>query len=67
MKHSKKVVLAYSLARTMRARRKIVAIRQRKGAASPTLGLIRVISYLRARELKIEIYEISTAARIIKQ
>ena len=53
MKHSKIVVLAYSLARTTRTRSRIVAVRRRKGAASPTLGLVRVISYLRARELKI--------------
>ena len=53
MKHSKIVVLAYSLARTTRTRSRIVAVRRRKGAASSTLGLVRVISYLIARELKI--------------
>ena len=52
MKHSKIAVLAYSLARTTRTSR-IVAVSRRKGAVSPTLGLVRVSSYLRARELKI--------------
>ena len=53
MKHSKIVVLAYSLARTTCTRSRIVAVRRRNGAASPTLRLVYVTSYLRARELKI--------------
>ena len=56
MKHLKIVVLAYSLAltaRTTSTRSRIVAVRRRKGAALPTLELVRVISFLRARELGI--------------
>ena len=36
MKHSKIVVLAYSLARMTRTKRRSTDIRKRKGAASPT-------------------------------
>ena len=56
MKHTEVVVLAYSLertTRTTRTRRRIVAVCRSKGTASPALELVRVISYLRARELKI--------------